>query len=229
MSALSPKALAVLQKGRAGLRAAPGERERIEALLDARIATGAPTLAAAAARPLLSNAWRMAFVGALGVAAAGGSLFFALRPASPVPAVSASAPPLAQSSAPATPAALKLVDEPAAEQGPPTSPVKAPEVPSAVPRVPGSLAQEVALLSRATSALRAGKAGEALRVLDEHQRKFPNGALSVERRAARGQALCSLMRIGEGRAELARLAPRSPAAGRTKQVCDAAAATSKKP
>jgi hypothetical protein len=82
----------------------------------------------------------------------------------------------------------------------------------------------VALLSRATSALRAGRAAEALKALDEHRRKFPNGTLSEERRAARAQALCSLGRIDEGRAELSLLAPRSPAAARASQVCDAMAA-----
>src|SRR6185369_7565739 len=94
------------------------------------------------------------------------------------------------------------------------------------PPVQDRLAEEVALLSRATSALRAGRAAEALKFLDEHQRKFPKGVLGVERRGARAQALCALKRVGEGRAELARLAPQSPAAGRAKQVCDAASATS---
>ena len=88
------------------------------------------------------------------------------------------------------------------------------------------LAQEVALLTRATSDLRAGRAADALKALDEHQRKFPNGVLSVERRAARAQALCSLKRVSEGRAELTRLAPQSPAAARAKQVCDLASGTS---
>jgi hypothetical protein len=84
------------------------------------------------------------------------------------------------------------------------------------------LAEEVALLSRATKALRAGRAAEALRALDEHQSKFPRGALSEERRAAKAEALCSLGRVREGRAELGRLAPQSPAAARAKQVCDSA-------
>jgi hypothetical protein len=63
-----------------------------------------------------------------------------------------------------------------------------------------------------------------VKVLDEHQRRFPSGALSEERRAAKAQALCLLGRVDEGRAELARLAPRSPAAATAQQVCDGAAA-----
>jgi len=77
----------------------------------------------------------------------------------------------------------------------------------------------VALLSRATSALRAGRAADALTLLNEHQHKFPKGVLSEERRAAKAQALCSLGRQTEGRAELARLAPHSPAAIRAQQAC----------
>jgi len=96
------------------------------------------------------------------------------------------------------------------------------EPPSPAQRPQDRLAQEVALLSRATSDLRAGRAGAALKSLEEHQRKFPNGMLAVERRAVRAQALCTLKRVSEGRAELSRLAPQSPAAGRAKQLCDAA-------
>ncbi len=86
------------------------------------------------------------------------------------------------------------------------------------------LAQEVALLSSATKSLNAGQPGEALRILAEHQRKFPSGLLTEERRAARAQALCSLGRVGEAKSELARLTPRSPAAARAQQVCDRARA-----
>ncbi|MEO7033439.1 MAG: hypothetical protein ABI548_06175 [Polyangiaceae bacterium] len=85
------------------------------------------------------------------------------------------------------------------------------------------LAQEVALLSRATSNLRAGRPSDALKALDEYQRKFPTGVLAVEQRAVRAQTLCTLKRVSEGRAEAAHLAPQSPAAARTNQICDAAA------
>jgi hypothetical protein len=85
-----------------------------------------------------------------------------------------------------------------------------------------ALAQEVELLTRATSELRAGRPGAALKLLDEYQRKFPDGRLAIERRAVKAQALCASKRVSEGRAELARLAPQSPAAGRARQVCDAA-------
>jgi hypothetical protein len=84
------------------------------------------------------------------------------------------------------------------------------------------LAREVALLARATKELHAGNARKALNTLETHRRKFPNGSLAEERRAATAQALCALGRVSEGRAEQARLAPNSPAASRAKQLCDAA-------
>jgi hypothetical protein len=80
----------------------------------------------------------------------------------------------------------------------------------------------VAILSRAASALHAGRAASALKAIDEHQRKFPQGLLSEERRAARAQALCLLGRRGEAELELQRLvknSPQSPNTARVKEVC----------
>lgn len=81
------------------------------------------------------------------------------------------------------------------------------------------LGEEVELLSRATSALHSGQANEALSVLAEHQRKFPRGALSLERRAARVQALCLLGRRTEAERELQHLPPSSPLASRARASC----------
>jgi hypothetical protein len=82
------------------------------------------------------------------------------------------------------------------------------------------LSQEVALLVRATADLLAGRVSEALKSLDEHQRKFPNGILTEERRTARAQALCSLGRRSEAQAELAQLAPQSLAVAHARQYCE---------
>jgi len=92
--------------------------------------------------------------------------------------------------------------------------------PPQAPPVEEPLAQEVTLLARAVTDLHAGRVVKALKALDEHQRRFPNGLLTEERRAARAQALCALGRRGEAEAELAQLAPQSLAAARAKQVCD---------
>jgi hypothetical protein len=94
--------------------------------------------------------------------------------------------------------------------------------PSRKPTPVDPLVEEIAILSRATSALRAGKPAEGLRLLNDHQRKFPNGRLAEERRAARIQALCALGMRPEAEAELARLAqssPRSPHLARAQRAC----------
>jgi hypothetical protein len=62
----------------------------------------------------------------------------------------------------------------------------------------------------ATAGPRAGRAGDALATLGEHERRFPGGALAEERLAARVQALCALRRVNEARADLARLARTYP-------------------
>ena len=83
------------------------------------------------------------------------------------------------------------------------------------------MAAEVAILSRATRDLRAGRPAEALKALDEYRRKFPKGLLSDEHHAARAQTLCALGRFGEANAKLAGLAPQSPLAVRAKEFCAA--------
>jgi predicted Zn-dependent protease len=82
------------------------------------------------------------------------------------------------------------------------------------------LAEEVAILARAAADLRGGRAQDALSALNEHQRKFPKGVLTQERRAARAQALCAVGRFSEARAELARLPKASPQAIRAATFCD---------
>jgi hypothetical protein len=225
MSALSGKARAIIRNGREGLRPAAGDRERLEALIDAKIATSAAAAGAVTTGTFVANAWRLA----LGVALAGGSgaLAVSLQEDAPAPAASVVvAPRMAVATSAPAPARVIVPAVMSPDALPSASIVKPPRSDAAVNTSRTQtdlLALEVSLLSRATSALRSGRADDALRALDEHKRKFPSGVLSVERRAVRAQALCSLKRVGEGRAELARLSPQSPAAARTKQVCDAAA------
>lgn len=87
---------------------------------------------------------------------------------------------------------------------------------------PDSLPEEVRLLSKAEQQLSAGRADDALRTLSEHGRRFPGGVLAEERLAARVQALCTLGRIAEARADLARLSrgyPQSPHLDRARKFC----------
>jgi len=222
MSALSPKARALIEQAHEEVRPPAGEMERLEALLDAQL--GAPAAPVNGPLPSPRGSWRLVSSLTVGAVLVGGAALWLLRPnvdeAHAPPAVSASAqvkpPDVLPAIAPEVEVQPPVVPEPTRSAKPQPEP-KAPAQPAR-----DALAQEVALLSRATSDLRAGRAGAALKLLDEHQRKFPNGMLAVERRAVRAQALCTLKRVSEGRAELAQLAPQSPAAGRAKQLCDAA-------
>jgi len=222
MAALSPKARAVIEEARADMRPPAGERERLEALLDAHLGATLPSPSAhAPALPRPGAGWRLVTSLAVGTALVGGVAFLTLPPkagqhSTPVDAPLATLAPAPATASQATASASEVQAVPALPAKPQVEP------PSPAQRPQDRLAQEVALLSRATSDLRAGRAGAALKSLEEHQRKFPNGMLAVERRAVRAQALCTLKRVSEGRAELSRLAPQSPAAGRAKQLCDAA-------
>jgi len=89
-------------------------------------------------------------------------------------------------------------------------------------RPASGLAEEVALLSRAETALHGGRFVKALGALDEYERKFPRGALAEERTAARIQALCALGRTEEANAQLRKLlhiSPNSALEERSRQAC----------
>lgn len=212
LAALGPKAQATLEDARRLLRASSADRERIEAALRARLGEGAlPPDPIEAFHPNPSS-WGLWSGVAIGACVLGGTLFFALRP-SPRP--------------PTTPPATSATPAPATasiDSGPPQATMSAPAASSAIPLGSGPqqrdrLMREVALLSRATSALRVGRFDDALRALNEHQREFPHGTLSEERRAAKAQVLCSTGHVAQGLAELQRLSPQSPAGLRAKKVC----------
>jgi hypothetical protein len=219
MVALTPKARALIETGRAAYRATSTDRARIEAALRTQLGAAAlPSPAPAAAK----SAWHFVPHIAAAACALGGAAFLALGPGATQPASSSSPVPI---SAPMRPSVAVVPSaEPDAVESLPleTEPAPSTRVAPGPQRAQDTLAQELALLSRATSELRAGRPAAALKSLDEHQRKFPGGALNEERRGARAQALCALGRVPEGRADLSRLPPRSPAAVRAQQVCDAA-------
>lgn len=233
MATLGPKASAVVEAGRGPLRGTDVDLERIEAALRARL--GADVLPPDLATPVAARhiAWRIVSP-AVGVCVIGGALFFALRPGSKptppqaihtqlatAPAITGSATNTGSASAPS--AVPEPAELPAEAPASARSVATAAKTSSARPEQ-DPLTQEVALLSRATTALSNGRIAEALKALDEHQRLFPNGVLSEERRAAKAQALCSSGRVAEGRAQLARISPGSPAGKRARQVCDSAPA-----
>ena len=75
MSPLSPKARAIIGAGREGLQPAPGDRERLEALLDSRLAAGAAGSAASGLLATGVKAWHIGLAAAL----VGGSAALAVR------------------------------------------------------------------------------------------------------------------------------------------------------
>jgi len=214
-SDLSPRARDLL---RSSVKpSTPADRARIKDALRARLGSTALPPAQPAALPLQSRS-PVISRGVVGVALIGGALFLighhALHHAAPAPAQSP--PSAAISSVPALPVAPV---ESVAVAPVSSAPVLESAAASFRP-APDRLAQEVALLERATSALRAGRAENALKILDDYQRRFPSGLLAPERAAARAQALCLLGRQNEAQVELGRLPASSTSAARAKRACE---------
>ena len=251
MAELSPEGEELVHAGRQADLPSDADRERVRRALEARlgVVVGGATGAAGSARPRLRPAARGALarwlsIGLAGLAGAG--LLYALHRtggvhgstgpsaaatvASALPTgmerATASVEPSERAVAPASPTP-RLDEAPrgaASPEGPegrrpaPSNNAR----PSGGAREPSSLSEEVALLSRAETDLHAGRFESALRSLDEHERRFPHGALEQDRMAARAQALCALGRTAEAQApleRLARTAPNSPNEERARQAC----------
>ncbi len=201
-------------------------RERVAALLAAPVSA----LSGPAAAGL---SWKVvALAASVGVVALGGIQTLraqdpaplATEPSVVAPASTFESPPVAAASSRGQrrPA---LAPIPTSERAEPThattaSRPYAPKVSSGPEPAPGpeptsvGLRAEVALIDRATAALRADDAPAALAVLAEHAKRFPSGQLAGERRAYRAVALCTAGNTQQGRAE-ARL---SRAAGPSKAL-----------
>lgn len=229
MDELKSKARALVDAGRFALRASEEDRERIEAALRARLGTAALPVDSGVAHVASATGWRVAAKFVIGVGLIGTAGVVALRPSAQTPAPRAAQQVQTPLVLAPTQRDIDTAPSPALDEAVAAVSSRSASSPAAVAKRPVAapahaadrLAQEVALLSRATTALRAGHAAQALKVLDEHQRKFASGALSEDRRAAKAQALCVLGQPAKGRAELALLPPHSPVAARAAQVCDA--------
>jgi len=230
MSELGPRAREILRSGRELNRPTDADRERVDKALRERLGAALLLMEAGKAPPTFRPRWPFVASCVVGAGLVGGGIFFVTRrpsfvssgPPAVVSAVASSraavpSPPAIQPPVPETPEAPKASALVSSER----------PVTASARSVDDRLSQEVVLLARATSSLHSGRAADALKTLDEYQRRFPNGKLTEERRAARAQALCALGRQSEAESELARLAPNSLAAARAKQVCDARAALKK--
>jgi len=106
--------------------------------------------------------------------------------------------------------------QPQAEAVPP------PEPPAAPAPVSHHLAEELRLMRAASAALTENEPAKALRILNDHARRFPDGALAEERRALRAIGLCK-QHAPEARRELEaflRSDPQSPLAARVRDACE---------
>jgi hypothetical protein len=216
VSDLKPEAQKVVEASREAFRPSDADRERVFQALMPQV--GGP-LGGAVAGGTLKATLVTVSAAIVGLGLAGGGLYLAERPPQPAPAeVPVVVPAMKPAAAPAAPAPelpertlpVPLQAEPVAKKS---------SVPS---RAADGLAEEVAILSRASSELRAGRPAAALKALDEHQRSFPGGVLAQERTAARIQALCALGRTKEARSaleRLARTAPGSPHEARARKAC----------
>jgi hypothetical protein len=84
------------------------------------------------------------------------------------------------------------------------------------------LAAELALLREADTALDQGNASKALKLLDEHARKFPRGQMIPERLLQKAIAFCKLGKQDKSRAtieKLLRTYPSTPLRARASEVC----------
>jgi hypothetical protein len=86
----------------------------------------------------------------------------------------------------------------------------------------GAVDEEVRLVSLAYSLLQAGDPTHALAVLDDHERRFPDGKLAESANVTRILALCQMGRASEARGERDRFLsryPRSPFSSRVRSAC----------
>ena len=222
MSTLSPKGRDLINAGRRAFQPTVADRERLLGALRSHLGeaalpppdTGSVATAAAAGKSL----WPLISAVVVGVGIVGGAVFFALHSGTEEGTSPEASVITMQAPEPVAPPAPEPPPTPEAAQ-----PVMDPPAPPAAAghHAQDRLAAEVALLSRATRELRAGRPAEALKALDEYRHKFPKGLLSEEQRAARAQTLCALGRFEEANEKLAGLAPQSPLAVQAKQFCDA--------
>jgi hypothetical protein len=227
MSELSPEARALVQDGQSGLRPSHRDRARIASSLAARIGAASLLASQHAAGAAVTTAigWQKVSALVVGVGLLGAGTAYMVGP----PADTLSGPAVTPKAQPTVEAQLSPAPLEARAQAPADSEAQGPTAAEPPPVVRKAstvdrFAEEVAILSKATTALRAGRPAEGLQLLEEHRRSFPNGRLAEERRTARIQALCALGRRSEAEAELARLAqssPRSPHLARAQRACGA--------
>jgi hypothetical protein len=233
MERLDPDLERLVAKARKGEGPSADDRRRVDGALARRLgaaavgAAGALAAEPTAAATALASTVKAASISGIWAKAAivitvGGAVALFAVPRLATRGAEPAKPPAPRVEPPAL--AIPVAERAPEGAGPveaPVEPAPIASAPKAVRAAP-SLSDEVALLSQAQTALRAGSAEQALTLLSEHARRFPRGELRAERSAARVAALCQLRRPDEARREGAaflRQWPGSPLAAQVRSSC----------
>ncbi|HWB75421.1 MAG TPA: hypothetical protein VG755_10700, partial [Nannocystaceae bacterium] len=189
-----------------------------------------------------SSKLAIAAAGGLAVIAIGGATAQAV-PSDPQPPIAAAIVPIAAPREPAPMPAEPCVTPPPIVETAVAAPIEAPRAakpthvakpnksaPPAQPAAPAptstptvdDMKAESAVLKQAREALRDHDPQRALALLEEHRRRFPDGVLALERRAAWTRAKCAAGDGDAARAEAKRLLaehPSDPVAVGVRDVC----------
>jgi hypothetical protein len=118
------------------------------------------------------------------------------------------------------PVALAVAEAAAEAPAPATAPAKRRIARPRAEEASSPLAEELALLSTAQSALRAGNPSESLRIAAEHARRFPRGSMRDERLGIEALSRCALGEPGaEAAAQFLRETSGSPLAPAVRKAC----------
>lgn len=231
MKPMGYEANQLLRAGREAFQPTESDRVRVMGALAgaATLSVGTAVAAGAAKRSINSILTAVpaarALVFALPLAAAGAfGWHTAMRSPATKQVERAVVVPPSIATAPAAPVQPVQEVDPAEQSMPSATPVTSePRTPAGEAPKPGAeIRQEVALLSKAQTALSRGRPLEALEALSQHAQRFPRGALSEERAATRARTLCALGRTQEAEVELSRMEKLNPGSAylaRARQSC----------
>lgn len=219
---LDPEAQRLVELARDARSPTDEQRERAFQALMATVgggaAVGAAKVAAAKTVAKSSLAWLKWAVPALIAGSAGVGAYLWKTPPAPTPA-----PVVVPSAVVAAPAIAPTPDPiapPAASSAVPT--VKSAPAAAIRPASSDDLAADIGLLHEALAASRAGNAAKALDLARQHQSRYPNSRLRIERDAIEVRSLCSLGRTAEARKIANRVraqAPSSPVSAALAETC----------
>jgi hypothetical protein len=230
MSELSPELQQLVHAGKIATRPSEADRQRVYRSLEARLGLAGGIAGATVAgfgsegvRRVSLKVASFISAGVILVVGAGVLVYSSYPRADRYPAAP-SVSTVAEPKADSTPTVSMQIPQVApAQVATPLDETPTKNVTSrAAARPRDSLAEEVALLTRAEKELHAGRAQGALQLLNEHERRYKSGLLAEERTAARIQALCALGRVSDANALLGRLSPKSLHGEPARQACGAA-------